>query len=256
MRNIISYRDLVLYQVYANLRSEAKRYCISYFWWIINPVLDMTVLYVVFGLLFQRPIENFVPFLLIGIVSWRWMATSVTRSANSLLENSLLINQVDLPKVIIPTIIMLTETFKFFVAFGILLFFLSIYGLHASIHYSAILFVLFTEFLFITGLSYFFAAVTPFYRDIQILLQNAFQLLFFLSGIFYKIEFIPPSLRPLFRINPMVNIIESLRAVLLYNNWPSLQSMAYVFFVSISFIFVSLKILCKFEKIYPRIVMS
>ena len=184
MSHIIQHLDLIFYNVYANLRSEAKRFYISYLWWIINPVADMFVFYIVFSLLLNRGIKDFVPFLLIGIVSWRWMSITVIRSASSLMVNSLLINQVFIPKIIIPTVIILTESFKFLISFVILLIFLFLYGLSPTQYYLALILLLITQFLLIISISYFFTAITPFFPDIQIILQSGIQLVFFLSGIF------------------------------------------------------------------------
>lgn len=256
MRKILPHSELIFYQVYANLRAEAKRYYISYLWWMINPVTEMVVYYLVFGVVLQRGTENFVPFLLIGIVSFRWLGTAVFRSANSIQMNALLINQVYIPKVIVPTVIVLTETFKFFITFGILFLFLVAYGLPVTTHYVALALVLVTEFVFVLGVSCLCSAVTPFFPDLMIIIQSGMQLLFFLSGIFYQIDAIPPAYRQWFYLNPMVVIIESLRAILLYHKWPSFENLTYVLCLSFIIVFSSYGVIRKFEKTYPRIVMS
>lgn len=256
MRKILPHSEFIFYQVYANLRSEAKRYYISYLWWIINPVVEMFVYYVVFGVVLQRGTENFVPFLLIGIVSFRWLGTAVLRSANSIQINASLINQVNIPKAILPTVIVLTETFKFFITFGVLLLILTASGLPLTTHYFALALVLLTEFVFVLGVSCLCSAVTPFFPDFMIILQSGMQLLFFLSGVFFQIDAIPPPYRQWFYLNPMVAIIESLRDVLLYHKWPSFENLTYVLCFSFIIVFSSYGIIRKFEKAYPRIVMS
>jgi len=256
MRKILPHSEFIFYQVYANLRSEAKRYYVSYLWWVINPVIEMFVYYLVFGVVLKRGTENFIPFLLIGIVSFRWLMTAVLRSANSIQMNALLINQVYIPKAILPTVIVLTETFKFFITFGVLLLFLAAYGLPVTNHYVALALVLVTEFIFVLGVSCLLSAVTPFMPDLMIIIQNGMQLLFFLSGVFFQIDAIPPPYRQWFYLNPMVAIIESLRAVLLYHQWPSFEKLTYVLCFSFIILFFSYGIIRKFEKAYPRIVMS
>ena len=256
MASLLPYRDFIFYQVYANLRSEAKRYYISYLWWVINPVVEMFVYYLVFGVVLKRGTKDFVPFLLIGIVSFRWLMTAVLRSANSIQLNAFLINQVYIPKAIIPTVIVLTETVKFFITFGILLFFLAAYGLPVTTHYVDLAFVLAIEFVFILGVSCLFSAVIPFFPDLIIVIQSGMQLLFFLSGVFFKIDAIPPQYRQWFYLNPMLSIIKNLRAILLYHQWPSFENLTYVLLLSLIILFTAYGIIRKFEKVYPRIVMS
>lgn len=256
MPHIIQHLDLIFYNVYANLRSEAKRFYISYLWWIINPVADMIVFYIVFSLLLNRGIKDFVPFLLIGIVSWRWMSITVIRSSSSLMVNSFLINQVFIPKIIIPTVIILTESFKFLISFVILLIFLFLYGLSPTQYYLALILLLITQFLLIISISYFFAAITPFFPDIQIILQSGIQLVFFLSGIFYNIDSFSSEYQFWFYLNPMAKIIQSFRAIFLFNQWPDFRAIAFIFIFSMILIYISSFILEKYEKRYPRIVMS
>ena len=216
----------------------------------------MLVYYMVFGVVLKHGTENFVPFLLVGIVSFRWLMTATLRSADSIRMNAFLINQVHIPKAIVPTVIVLTETFKFFITFGILFLFLVAYGLPVTTHYAALPLVLLTEFVFVLGVSCLCSAVTPFFPDLMMIIQSGMQLLLFLSGIFYQIDAFPPPYRQWFYLNPMVVIIESLRAVLLYHKWPSFEGLAYMLCLSLIIVFSSYGIIRKFERAYPRIVMS
>jgi len=256
MSHIIQHLDLILFSVYANLRSEAKRFYISYLWWIINPIVDMFIFYIIFSFILNRGIEDFVPFLLIGIVSWRWMSITVIRSSNSLVANSFLINQVFIPKIILPTVIILTESVKFLISFIILLIFLVLYGFSPTQYYFALIILLFSELLLIISISYFFAAITPFFLDIQIMLQNGIQLFFFLSGIFYNIDSFSPKYQSWFYLNPMAKLIQGFRAVFLSSQWPDFKCLALIIVFSIILIYMSSLIMGKYEKKYPRIVMS
>ncbi|HPQ27545.1 MAG TPA: hypothetical protein PLQ82_03640 [Desulfobacteraceae bacterium] len=60
------YIELVFFKAYANLRSEAARTYLSFLWWIIDPVLFMSVYYVVFAVLLQRGTKGYIPNLSIG----------------------------------------------------------------------------------------------------------------------------------------------------------------------------------------------
>ncbi len=97
----------------AGLRAEAARNYLSFLWWVLEPLFSMLVFYIVFGLLFQRGTEDYVPFLLVGLVSWQWFANTVKHSMTSIYGNGRLMNQVDLPKVIFPSIVVVMDLVKF-----------------------------------------------------------------------------------------------------------------------------------------------
>ena len=46
--------ELVWTKTLFNLRSEVHRNYLSYAWWLMEPLLHMTVYYVVFGILLKR----------------------------------------------------------------------------------------------------------------------------------------------------------------------------------------------------------
>ena len=119
------YRDLILYKTLADLRAEAARTYIGFLWWVLDPLIFMAIFYVVFGLLLRRSTPDFVPFLLIGLVSWRWFQNTITHSATSILGGRSLMQQVYVPKIIFPLVIILTDLVKFGLVLMLLLIYLS-----------------------------------------------------------------------------------------------------------------------------------
>ena len=46
--------NLLSYRVWADLRNESRQLYIGSFWWILEPLAHMSVLYLVFGVILQR----------------------------------------------------------------------------------------------------------------------------------------------------------------------------------------------------------
>ena len=66
----MNYKEILLYGVYSDLRTEVARRFLGFLWWIIDPVLYMAAFYVVFALALRQGGEDYAPFLLIGMVVW------------------------------------------------------------------------------------------------------------------------------------------------------------------------------------------
>jgi ABC-type polysaccharide/polyol phosphate export permease len=66
------------------------------------------------------------------------------------------------------------------------------------------------------GLGLLGSASNVFFRDVRHLFSLGLQLLFYATPIIYPITSIPESIRPFYYLNPMVGIITSYRAVLIY----------------------------------------
>lgn len=249
-------RELIFYKAYANLSAEASRTYLSFLWWIFEPILSMAVFYVVFGVLLNRGTEDFVPFLLIGLITWQWFANTITHGMTSILGNNMLMNQVHLPKSIFPSIIILMDAFKFFIVFALILIFLWIYGFDIGISYLSLPLLLGVQFLVITAFTFLVAAIIPFVPDFRFLIQTLLQLVFFLSGIFFPASSISEEHRFYFYLNPMANLIEDYRSVLMHNTWPDWNALAIIAACSIIGLYASYRLIKRFDYIYPRIIMQ
>jgi lipopolysaccharide transport system permease protein len=109
----MNYGELVLYGVYTDLRTEVARRFLGFAWWILEPVMYMAVFYLVFGLGLRQGGPDYVPFLLSGMVAWKWFDGSVRQASNCIVMNAGLIQQIFVPKYVFGLIQIFTNTFKF-----------------------------------------------------------------------------------------------------------------------------------------------
>ncbi len=249
---MIQFLELLFYKAWADLRAESERTYVGFLWWFVDPVVNMALLYVVFSRLLDRAVEDYVPFLLVGTVVWKWFQSGLTASADSIRAHAGLIGQVDIPKVFFPLVMVLETTAKFTIAFVLLLGFLWLYGLPVSAHYAALPLVLGVQALLIVGLGLCIASVVPFVPDLSVLLENGLRMLFFLSGVFFPISHLPAGLRGLFELNPMVPLLEAFRDVLMYQRWPDFGALGAVALASLLLTTAGAAVLHRFDRVYPR----
>jgi lipopolysaccharide transport system permease protein len=247
------YSALVGFKTYADIRAEAARTYIGLLWWILEPVASMLVYYIVFGYLFDRGGLGYVHFLFVGVVPWRWFNTSLMKGSNSLINSKTLMRQVYIPKAVFPLVALLVDIFKFFVVLLILLIFLNLTGAPVTKMYLVLPFLIALQALFVAGTTLPVAAITPFFPDIRMVVQNVVRLWFFLSGIFYDIGDFSESTQRLFRLNPMVVLLDSYRDILLRGQWPELGPLVFVFGVSSALTFGGIWLLHHFDYDYPKI---
>ena len=202
-RSLIKHYNVIKYFVHAELRSEVKKYYMSYLWWVIEPLLDMIVYLVVFGIVLRAGMKDYVPFLLVGILTYKWFSTSVSHSSKSILPRKNIIKESTLPVKIFPVIEIIKNTFKFFIVFIILCILLQLYGFSVNIYYLYLICIMFCELMLILCFSFLFAIILPFFQDIEIAIQSFLRLLFFLSGIFFKVDRFAPEHQFWFYLNPM-----------------------------------------------------
>lgn len=244
---------LILYQAYADLRAEAKRTYAGFIWWFAEPLLHMVIYYLVFALILHRGTEDFVPFLLIGLVSWRWFQVSLMQGSMSILHGRRIMQQIYLPKTIFPSVNILTNAVKASMTLLVLLVFLWVYGLLPTLYYLALPAIIGAQLVLIMGGVYLCAAVLPFLPDLRILIDNALRALMFVSGIFFAGSAVPEQWQFWFYLNPMAVIIESYRDVLMSGQWPHWERLVYVVALGMAALIVGKALIRRFDYHYPKV---
>lgn len=244
-REISRFWQLVIIKVRFNLRSEAAQSYLSYAWWVLEPLLFMVVFFVVFKILLHRGTENFIAFLLCGIVPWLWFAKTVNQSGMSIMQGKGLISQVYLPKTFFPLVLIGQNSVKQLFAFVLLFSYLIYDGYSPTAKWLWLIPIVLTQFTLIMAVCFVVAFLVPYARDIKYLIEAGVRMLMFASGLFYSYtDVLLPRHRDLFLMNPMANLIVNYRKVLLEDSSPMIVSLLVIFTVS-SFVIVLMYLVMK-----------
>jgi lipopolysaccharide transport system permease protein len=248
------YLDLILYRSLSELRTEASRGYLGVIWWFLEPILYMGVFYLVFGLGFRQGEEGYVPFLLCGLIVWKWIDSSVRTSAGTIAMSVGLMGQVYLPKIILPTIVVFTNTIKFFIILSIFVLFLLFSGYRWGYELLALPIVLIVQFSMVYAAAGLAAGLVPFIPDLRFVVNYGMTLLFFMSGIFFDIGSMSEDVQQILVWNPVVMLIECYRDILLNNSYPPLNVLAGLFVFSVVLNVLVYLFFRKFDRVFPRVI--
>lgn len=249
--------SLVLTKVHLNLKSEASKSYLSYFWWILEPLMYVSIFYVVFGVFMAAHTDNFVIFLICGNIPFLWFSRTINNASNSIMAGRGLMNQIKVPIVLFPLVVIFQDACKSSVVFVLLIVIALVMGLEPSISWLSIPIIMISQFLFITAASMLCAALVPFIPDLKYVISTGTMMMMFASGIFYDYKVvIMEQHQPLFLLNPMANLIGNYRDVLIDGYWPNWNSLVILSVISL----FSVLLLCAFYNLsgrrYPRLVLQ
>lgn len=250
------YLELVWHKALAELRVEAARAYIGLLWWVVEPLLYMTAFYIAFGSGIRGGGTQAMLFLLVGLVPWKWFASSVQNSSSSLQANSGLIQQVYFPKLILPFIVVVANTIKFLIVLCILLALFMVLGKGPTIYWVALPVIVVVQFLLISAVGSLFAAIVPIVPDLKLIVDNGLIVLMFVSGLFFDIHKLPPEKAMLLGLNPLVPLMESYRAVLTNGAWPEWGSLVYLVSVSLIAYACALIIMIRYDRHYAKLMIG
>lgn len=254
MINKRQYLLLVMQKSVSDLLAEARQGYIGILWWIVEPVLYLSVFYFIFVVVFDRGGKESVAFLLIGLVIWKWFGSSIPKCSNSISANIGLIRQIYIPKMLLPGMAIVTTTIKFLFVFSLLLIFLLAVGFDVNSSWLSLPILLIVQFIMTLAVGSVLAAIIPFLPDLKFIIENVMMLLFFLSGIFFDFSAVSPGVKTFLNLNPMLGLIESYRSVLVYGTWPDWGLIGYIFMASVVCLFAGWYLLNRFDRVYPKIV--
>lgn len=256
-QEIFRFWQLIVIKVRFNLRSEAAQSYLSYAWWILEPLLQMGVFYLVFGILLQRGTEDFIPFLLCGIVPWLWFSKSVVHSGNSISQGKGLIGQTYLPKPFFPLVVIGQDLVKQVFVFLLLFTFLVAFQYLPDFGWLWLIPIILTQLLLTIAVSFLVSFIVPFARDLKYLIDAGLKMMMLCSGIFYSYKSVLlPEHREIFLMNPMANLIVSYRMVLMEDSVPMTDSLMVISLISVLFIALMSSIMKRHNNTLTRLALE
>lgn len=224
-RQIIYYRDLIRELVSRDLKLLYKRSVLGVAWTLLNPLLQLLVFAFVFRSVLNVDIPQYASFAFSGLLIWIWTQTSLFQSTGLITGNRPLIRQPGFPIAVLPIVTVITGLIHFLLALPVLFLFMILNGVALTANVLLLPLLLFLQFILTVSFAYPLAALNVTFRDTQHTLGVLLQLMFYLLPIFYDLNQVPEHLRSLYVLNPMVMLLESYRAILIYGQPPAWQSL-------------------------------
>lgn len=245
--------DLILFSTYAELRAERSRSYLGLIWWVLEPAMMMTVFWLVFGVILKSDVPDYVPFLLIGFTVWQWIKSCITHAGYAIWSNLPLIRQAPLPPLMFALVQMLADTVKFFFILALLMVVLWFMGFPPNPAYLALLPLLAIVFLFAIGVGFLVAAVVPLVPDLRFVIEQILTIAMFLSGVIFPLDKVPPQLAVFLQWNPVLELIEATRDILMRGEWPDLGILLRVAVVSVLFCIAGITLVQRLSPRYPKL---
>ncbi|MGB3511116.1 MAG: ABC transporter permease [Microcoleaceae cyanobacterium] len=221
--------DLLRELVARDMKLLYKRSVLGVAWTLISPLMQLAVFAFVFQLVLPVQIEHYASFVFTGLLVWNWFQNSLFQATGVIIANRPLIRQPGFPNAILPVVIVTTGLIHFLLALPVLIIFLVIDGTELKSVALLLPLLQIIQFGLTVSLSYFLAALNVTFRDTQHTLGVLLQLFFYLTPIFYDGASVPAKYQFIYSLNPMVNIVNAYRDILIEGvqpNWLALLIVA------------------------------
>ena len=214
-RNIMGNRNLLWNMISRDFKVNYHGHFLGYFWSLLEPLILTVIFYIVFVILRQEA-DSLLPLnIMLGILVFNAFSRTLNGCTLSLVQNSSLIQQVYFPREIIPTSICGFQMMKLILSLFIVIPYMIYESIYPTMHILLLPISIIGILLFGQGIGMIAAMIHVRLRDTGQIIQLALRAAFFLSGVFYSAELIPPEYLSIHLSNPIAVFIETARAAVL-----------------------------------------
>lgn len=253
------YRDLLMLFVKRDIVTVYKQTILGPLWYIIQPLFTSIIFTLVFNNLGNISTGVVPPFLfnLAGITAWNYFKECLSGTSDTFKKNENIFGKVYFPRVIMPMSVTISNLLKLFIQLGIFIgfyiYYLSI-GKNLSVNAHLYLFPIYLLMMALLGLGLgmIISSMTTKYRDMTVVVGFGVSLLMYMSAVPYPMsearKKFPEWVANLVEYNPLTQIIEGFRHMLLNIGDFSWNGFLYTLIISIITFFIGLIIFNKTEK--------
>ena len=204
-------------------------------WAVMNPLFQVAIYGIIFGLLFKvKPdlvygTDNYLLFLLCGIVPWQFFAQTITASSASIRSNPNLIKKaVGFPSEVLPVVTVINNLISHLISLTLLLVLVAILTGKLPVVTPLIFVYLFFISIFAVGVGWILSSANVFLKDIEQILNVAIMGWFFLTPVVYSPCIVPTKMLVILKINPLYHMVEGYRMAILSGKFLPLYDIIYL----------------------------
>ena len=213
MREIWTYRELLYFLAWRDLKVRYHQTILGILWAVIKPCSMMIVFSVFFGWLGRIPSDGlpYPMFVFAALLPWQLFAHTLSATSHSLVANQHLITKVYFPRLIIPISSMGIGLIDFGIALLVLFVMLLYYHIPIIPQILALPAFMMLGITSALGVGLWASALNIRHRDVGHAIPFVTQLWFFVTPVAYPSSLIPESWRAWYGINPMASVVEGFR---------------------------------------------
>jgi ABC-type polysaccharide/polyol phosphate export permease len=214
----------------------------GFLWSFLNPIFLVVILFVFFRGRFGQDVENYGVYLLLGMIHYTHYSNATNNSMRVFVSMRQLVKEAVFPKELLVLSSTLSNSVDFVIAMGVSMVVAWISGVTPTVAWLALPLVLLLQMLLVSWVSLLLSCVFPFARDIDHIYQVFLRALMFLTPIFYTASFVGDGMaRHLLTLNPLAQLIEVSRKIIMDGIVPSWSTLAILFGVNALFVVLTLK---------------
>lgn len=227
LSDLWTFREVIGLLVYQRLAIRYRRSVLGFLWAFLNPFIQITVLAIVFGMLFHRGetdlrtgIIKYFVYIASGLLPWQFFQLMVVNLSSVFVGAENMVKKIYLPFLVFPISQIIAGMIDLALGLLALLALFACLQIWPSVSWVAVIPGIFMLSLMTLGVTLFVAVLTVYFRDMGFIIGVVLQLWFYATPIVWRIVDLPERFEWIFKANPFWNYLLFFRESIQLGNFP------------------------------------
>jgi lipopolysaccharide transport system permease protein/teichoic acid transport system permease protein len=261
----LSRRRLIAYLVRADLKKTGADTVLGNVWWIVDPLLQMLVYYLLVGVILGRDrYPDFPLFIFAAILPWKWFDATVKAGLQTVIASERLIKQIYFPKLVLPLAASLSGVVNFLFGLIPLVALMALLYPHRLTAWIVLVpLIAIVQLVFATAVAIAVSALNVFYRDIGNVARHLMRFWFYLSPTLYGLDLVKDigkrdaALGQIvdvwYAVNPFTYLLGAYRSVIYEGTAPHWTGLGIVGLVSLVLLALAILLFKRLEPNFAKV---
>ena len=224
LKTLVRRRELLVRMMHREVSSRYRQSFLGIAWGFIKPLAAVAIFTFLFSGIAKIPSDRhpYPLFALTGLLPWTLFSVAISSGISSLTSQQNLVTKIYFPREILPLASLAASTLDFLITLLLLMGMMLFFNIELTWNIFFVFPILVIEIFLTAGITLFLALVNVWFRDITHAAALMLQLWMFLTPVLYPFRLVPEAYRNLLRCNPMVGVVEGIRAALINGETPDM----------------------------------
>lgn len=231
----------------SEVRMREQGTALGFLWTLLHPALMFVVLYGLFAKWVGRFVEQYMVYLLVGLVFWNFFQKATSYALGSFRRARGTVLNYRFPREIIVLSSVGAVLWSALMEVCVLMVAVALLGQEPRWTWLLLPGLVALELLLVTGLGLCLAVFAAEYQDVERIWDVLTAALFYLTPVFYPLDILSPDKRALLMFNPLAQIIAAVRDCVIAGRAPQPAAVLSILIVSAALIAMGLLLLRRRE---------
>jgi lipopolysaccharide transport system permease protein len=223
LKNLWQRRELLYYMVKFQMKAENKNKVLGFLWSFLDPLLLLITYIILVHYIFGQGGPQYPVLLFVGLLSWKWFASSLSRAVTSITSKAGIIQSVHFPLIVLQVSGIIFSFFDWVFGLVVLIPMLFFFDASLTVNFLWLPVLLLIQLIGTIGACLIAAVLGTRLADLGNIIQFVIKIWFYLSPVLYSVEDrIPAKFNTLYMlVNPFAGLMESYKNVLIFGTAPN-----------------------------------